>query len=1084
MLDSKDILDSSKYSEYEAGRDLYSSKAISDFHMIPTLSGGKYQVSGNIKDINGKDYHAQVWVDENKDVDKIYSYHCECDKISGSLCRHMVALSFSFLKMRKAEILKKQIVPITKERKTSSDLADVIRKYAVTSETIEDKGKVHLDLYLNSNEDNGYLLQAKIGIDKKIVVQNLVKLAQDIAAKRKVTYSKSLTIVHDRMVFDEESKKRIDFVMELVKSEFSNFEDVIVVSNNYRTLLVNPFFMERLFSIYMNQEINLDGVKYHIEENNPKLCLIIKNENDFGISLHMDPVRIINGDRHDFVMNDQGIYCCSDEFSKDVVPFIRAMNTMSDKNSKIIYADRNFYFINREDYRAFCGNVLLKLQKHIGIVTEDIDFTDYMPTEAKISIYLDQSEDTVGLKLNAAYGSDIFEVFEVRKEDREFRDISKESQAVEVVSKYFDIVINDDDTREWKITDEEKLFDFLDEGIEELNNIADVYASESLNKFKVLPQPKVSVGISLKGDLIDISLKTDDIQMKEMYDLLESYKLRKKFYRLKTGEFLKIVDGNIAFLSDIKEELHVKKNQFEKGSISVPKFYAGFIDSSITENVTDDSIRRDQQFKKMIRDLADVGNTDFDVPEELHAKLRKYQKTGYRFLSVLSEFGFGGILADDMGLGKTLQVITLIEARKTPTVIVCPSSLVYNWESEINKFAPDLSVLTVIGDKKRRSSLLKKCSEYHIALTSYDLLKRDIEDYQKIEFDIAIIDEAQYIKNTTTQVSGAVKKLNAKHRFALTGTPIENRLSDLYSIFDFVMPGYLSTYQKFRDQYEIPIVLKNDTDVLNQFKKMVSPFILRRKKEDVLKDLPAKLENVMFVNMTKTQKELYDARFNALRVDIAKKSDKQFREDRLRVLAELTRLRQICCNPDICYEDYDGGSGKMDTCIEMIQSALEGEHRILVFSQFVQMLERIQDALHKLNINTLMLSGKNTKEERKHMVEEFQSEKVPVFLISLKAGGTGLNLTAADIVIHFDPWWNGAVQNQATDRAHRIGQIRTLTVMKLVTKDTIEEKIMELQEKKRNLADNVISGENMSSDVLSKDELYQIMQLDRNDIES
>lgn len=1081
MLESKDILNNSKFSEYEAGRDLYSSKAVSDFQMNQALSNGNYQVTGMVHDINGKEYHPNLWIDEKREGDKIYSFHCDCDKIIGSLCRHTVALSFCFLKMRKAEILKSQVVPVTKNRKTSSDLADIIRKYAITSETIENKGKVHLELYLNSNEENGYLVQAKIGIDKRIVVQNLVKLAQDIAAKRKVTYSKTLTIVHDRMVFDEESKKRIDFIMELVKSEFSNFEDVIIVSNNYRTLQVNPFFLERLLQIYMNKEISLDGVRCHIEENNPKLCLIIKNENDCGVSLHMDSVKIINGDRHDFVLSEKGIYCCSDEFSKDVIPFIRAMNNMSEKDAKIIYADRNFYFINREDYRAFCGNVLLKLQKHIGIVTEDIDFMDYMPTEAKISIYLDQNDETVSLKLNAAYGSDIFEVFEVRKEDREFRDISKESQAVEVVSKYFDIVMDESDKPEWRITEEEKLFDFLDEGIEELNNIADVYASESLNKFKILPQPKINVGISLKGDLIDIQLKTDDIQLSEVYDLLESYKLRKKFYRLKTGEFLKILDGNIAFLSEMKEGLHLKKEELSKGNVSVPKFYAGFIDTSISENVTDDSIRRGQQFKKMIRDLADVGNTDFDVPEGIHAKLRKYQKTGFRFLSVLSQFGFGGILADDMGLGKTLQVITLLEARKTKTIIVCPSSLVYNWESEINRFAPDLSVLTVVGDKKRRVSLLNQSDQYHIVLTSYDLLKRDIDDYIKIPFDIAVIDEAQYIKNTSTQVSATVKKINAVHRFALTGTPIENRLSDLYSIFDFVLPGYLSTYQKFRDQYEIPIVIRNDLEVLNQFKKMVSPFILRRKKEDVLKDLPAKLENIMFVNMTKEQRKLYDARFNALRLDIAKKSDKEFREDRLRVLAELTRLRQICCNPDICYEDYTGGSGKMDTCIELIQNAIEGEHRILVFSQFVQMLERIREALQSLNISTLMLSGKNTKEERRHMVEEFQSEKVPVFLISLKAGGTGLNLTAADIVIHFDPWWNGAVQNQATDRAHRIGQIKTLTVMKLVAKNTIEEKIMELQEKKRNLADNVISGENMSSDVLSKEELYQIMQIERDD---
>lgn len=289
------------------------------------------------------------------------------------------------------------------------------------------------------------------------------------------------------------------------------------------------------------------------------------------------------------------------------------------------------------------------------------------------------------------------------------------------------------------------------------------------------------------------------------------------------------------------------------------------------------------------------------------------------------------------------------------------------------------------------------------------------------------------------------------------------------------MPGYLSDYKTFRDKYEEPIVLNNDEEVLNRFKKVVSPFILRREKSDVLKDLPAKIENVVYVNMTEEQQKLYNARVNALKTELANKNDKEFREDKLKILAELTRLRQICCNPDICYENYHGGSGKMDTCIELIKNAIEGGHRILVFSQFVQMLLRIYDELEKCGINVLMLSGKNTKEERRKMVEEFQEEKVPVFLISLKAGGTGLNLTAADIVIHFDPWWNGAVQNQATDRAHRIGQIRTLTVMKLVAKGTIEQKIMDLQERKLKLADNVVSGENMSNINVNLDDLKEIL---------
>ena len=425
--------------------------------------------------------------------------------------------------------------------------------------------------------------------------------------------------------------------------------------------------------------------------------------------------------------------------------------------------------------------------------------------------------------------------------------------------------------------------------------------------------------------------------------------------------------------------------------------------------------------------------------------------------------------------GKTLQIITLLEAKKESSLIICPASLVYNWESEVNRFAPDLSVLAVVGEQKKREELLKEYENYHIIITSYDLLKRDIELYEFCRFQYCIADEAQYIKNLTTRVSWAVKRIQAKVRFALTGTPIENRLSDLYSIFDFVMPGYLKDYESFKADYEIPVVRYQDETILERLQRLVHPFILRRKKEEVLKDLPPKMEHIVYVRMTEKQRELYNARLDLLRMELAKKTEKEWKEDRLKILAELTRLRQICCAPDICYENYDGGSGKMDTCMELIEEAVEGEHRILVFSQFVTVLKKIEQELKIRNISFLFLSGKNTKEERRRMVEEFQKEQVPVFLISLKAGGTGLNLTAADVVIHVDPWWNGAIENQATDRAYRIGQIRTLSVMKLVTKDSIEEKIIRLQEKKTELANRVVSGEGMTNNRLDRAELMELL---------
>ncbi len=1080
MLEIKDILEISKFREYEQGRDLYGSRRVNHLKVTPLLSQGRYEVTADIRENderNEKCYKVRLWIDENSDIQKIYSYSCTCEKDGGEMCRHDVAAAFSFVKYRKSQELKKEVIPVTAERPTSRDIADVIRKYSVNRSMIPERNRVSLDLSLTENGENGYLVQAKIGGTKKYIVHNLVKLAQDMAAKNKVEYGKNLVVYHDRGSFTEEALPRLDFLMELVKASFPNFENVVVITNNYRYLPVYPYFIERLFNVYMNKELVIDGKPYSISERNPKLCLMIRNEADMGISLRMEELKIINGDRHDFIQSTDGIFRCSEEFSKEVIPFIRGMNSMMEKDRRAIYCDRNFYFINRCDYRAFCGHVIIKLQKHIGIVCEGINLEEYMPAEAKINIYLDITEGIVTLKLKALYGSDEYEVYDTGENEWEYRDIAREGAALKVVRDYFEIVEREDGTRQWQITEEEKLFEFLSEGITELNDVGTVYAAENLSLFKIMETPKLSVGVGLRGDFIDINIQADDMNLEEIYGVLEAYQNKKKYYRLKSGEFFKLEGGNIALLSELKTGLGIKREEFVNGLLQMPKYFAGYVDGIIQEMSVDDSVRRNKEFKMLVRDMKEVGDTDYEVPEELNAKLRKYQKTGYRFLSMLSEFGFGGILADDMGLGKTLQVIALLEAKKESSLIVCPASLVYNWESELNRFAPDLSVLLVVGEQKKREQLLKAYKNYHVMITSYDLLKRDIELYESCRFGYCIVDEAQYIKNLTTQVSKAVKRIRADHRFALTGTPIENRLSDLYSIFDFVMPGYLKDYGSFKSDYEIPIVQEQDTDVLIRLKRFVRPFILRRKKEEVLKDLPPKMEHIIYVRMTEKQRELYNARLTLLRMELAKKTEQEWREDRLKILAELTRLRQICCAPDICYENYDGGSGKMDTCIELIEDALEGEHRILVFSQFVTMLKKIEQELKARNIPVLLLSGKNTKEERRTMVEEFQSEQIPVFLISLKAGGTGLNLTAADIVIHFDPWWNGAVENQATDRAYRIGQIRTLSVMKLVAKDSIEEKIIRLQERKMELANRVVSGEGMAAGTLNREELMEILRI-------
>ena len=477
------------------------------------------------------------------------------------------------------------------------------------------------------------------------------------------------------------------------------------------------------------------------------------------------------------------------------------------------------------------------------------------------------------------------------------------------------------------------------------------------------------------------------------------------------------------------------------------------------------------------------------VPKALKATLRPYQQKGFSWMMHLHKLGFGGCLADDMGLGKTIQIITLLKdaygtGERQPSLIICPASLVYNWEHEIGRFAPDLRVLSIVGNGPEREARLESVREQlsggtgdgcQVLVTSYDLLKRDIRFYEDIHFRYQVIDEAQYIKNAATQSAKAVKAIDVRTRFALTGTPVENRLSEIWSIFDYLMPGFLFASQYFKKEFENPIVRDGDEDALIRLRRIIGPFVLKRVKKDVLKELPDKLEQVVYSNFEGEQKKLYAANAVKLKEKLESGGFAETGDGRLQILAELMRLRQLCCDPRLCYENYKSESAKLETCMDLVRRGISGEHKILLFSQFTSMLELIERRLIKEGVASHKLTGATSKEERIRMVGEFQRDDVPVFLISLKAGGTGLNLTAADIVIHYDPWWNVAAQNQATDRTHRIGQKKQVTVYKLITRNTIEENILKLQESKQYLADQIVTEGTVSFGSLTKEDILNIV---------
>lgn len=440
------------------------------------------------------------------------------------------------------------------------------------------------------------------------------------------------------------------------------------------------------------------------------------------------------------------------------------------------------------------------------------------------------------------------------------------------------------------------------------------------------------------------------------------------------------------------------------------------------------------------------------------------------------------VIIDDVQNKNKQETIQDIHSNKLETkkasLVVSPSSLTLNWQNEAKKFAKELKTLVIKGTAEQREKQIEKINQYDLVITSYDLLKRDIEIYQKrnCEFRYIIADEAQYLKNNNTKNAKAIKKIKADTRYALTGTPIENSLAELWSIFDFIMPGYLFTYKKFKTMYETPIVKEEDQQIMKKLKMLIEPFILRRNKKEVLTELPDKTITILNNEMGEEQKNMYLNYLAQAKQEIAEEIEiNGYEKSQMQILTALTRLRQICCHPSLFIQDYDQGSSKLEQCMEVVQEGISSGHKILLFSGYTSMFEIIEKQLKQQNIKYFKLTGKTKIEERIKLVDEFnQNPAVKIFLISLKAGGTGLNLTGADMVIHYDPWWNLSTENQATDRAYRIGQKNNVQVYKLITKNTIEEKIYQLQQKKEKLVDNMLSTKTSFINKLTKDEIMSL----------
>ncbi|MFV0560707.1 MAG: SNF2 helicase associated domain-containing protein [Enterococcus sp.] len=572
-------------------------------------------------------------------------------------------------------------------------------------------------------------------------------------------------------------------------------------------------------------------------------------------------------------------------------------------------------------------------------------------------------------------------------------------------------------------------------------------------------QPKIEITDS--GSWLDIRFDITGILDQEIDQVLQSLLRNDAFYTLENGKVLSFDSEEFQQTSQILRNLR-NSLQSENGVIQIPKNQGLVIKEQLSGTKTDFSASFDQ----MVYDLTHPEEFQVTMPNTLQAELRDYQKTGFKWLKMLGHYQFGGILADEMGLGKTLQTITYLlsekeEHGKIRVLIVAPASLVYNWQAEIKKFAPELSSQVINGNKKERDRLLENIVD--IQITSYASLRQDIDVYQQQNLGYLILDEAQMVKNSSTKTAQALRELHVPQRFALSGTPIENNLEELWSLFETIMPGFFPEKTKFREL------------TTEQIAQMIRPFVLRRDKQTVLNDLPDKIETNLYSVLTDEQKTVYLAYLRQMRDDVAKMDSTAFKKNRIGILAGLTRLRQICCDPRLFIEDYTGGSGKLEQVIDMVVAAKENNRRVLIFSQFTGMLSIIEEEFHQLGMTTFYLRGSTKAQDRITMVDAFNEGERDVFLISLKAGGTGLNLTGADTVILYDLWWNPAVEEQAAGRAHRIGQKNVVEVWRMISEGTIEERMDSLQQEKRELFQKVMQGNQEQLAKLTEEDIRLIL---------
>lgn len=1006
-------------------------------------------------------HNTKISIDEkNLLIDSFCSCTYKNKKIDN--CKHIVASYLFFINEMKNNLKINYNYNFSHLDKINSFLKEIDQ---------EEDTVYKLSYCININSSNDVKLELSIISNKTYQIMDISYFLNCILNSVPYKLNKNKNIIFREKNFTNRDNT---FINELItiyslsnnNTNFTNnlFNNQYIALNNrlleifLKTINNDTFnlkFQDTLFknSIQINQDLDISPV------------ISTNDNNEITLWLNLSDIISLFDNSNYFYFNGN-IHIVSKNFLENYNCLKNLILTNNTSHFKITENNRNI----------FLNQILPKFSKHFNLKISN-KLNELIKIEkCNTKFYIDKTvNDTIIIKVIFNYGNlDINPLETTLLNTSILRDYKTENNVLITLNNLCEY----QNSLYYFIKSPEKIINFKTNGIYSLKNLGEIYYTKNFKKYKIISSSSYKTSFNVdKNNLLNISFSFDGITNDELHSAIKKIRQGEKYLKLKNKGILNLDNDYLKQIDLILNDLNIDENHLKENELNINKFYALYLNNSYSKNFESiGELNRNENFLKIIDSISNLKNVDLSPPKNLNANLRSYQFEGFKWLKTLKEYNLSGILADEMGLGKTIQTIAFLEKEYENnslenSIIICPKSLIYNWFEEIKKFTPHLKVLILNGNKNVRLKLIEKFNEYDIILTSYGIIQKDIDILKNKNFNICIIDEAQNIKNKSSKNTISLNELKVNYKFALTGTPIENSIDELWSIFNFLMPGYLNTYSNFKLNYE----LSPDKNNLN---KKISPFILRRLKKNVLTELPPKIETKIMVDLNEEQKKLYYSYIEKFRNDFEdEKNSNENNNLKFKMLSALTRLRQICCEPKIIMDNYTYGSSKINALMEILENNIKNNKKIIVFSNFTTVLNIIKDILIEKNITYAYLDGSIPSKERIKIVDDFNKNDYNIFLISLKAGGFGLNITSAEIVIHFDPWWNNAVENQATDRAHRIGQKNTIHVIKLITRGTIEEKIFEIQQKKNNLINSIIKDDELNSNSILKMSVNELKDL-------